>query len=110
MVLLRVRGYSRERVLKEQTQMIRTEMSRRRWLAAGSAVIGASALAACGADAGPAAQTKASGKVVFMSQGQDVNDEGRYKPLVEQFNAKATGVTIDYIQGDAGGSAVAAQG
>ena len=45
-----------------------------------------------------------------MSQGADPNDEGRYKPLVEQFNAKATGVTVDHIQGDAAGSAVAAQG
>ena len=90
--------------------MIGTQMSRRRWLAAGSAGVGAAALAACGAAAGPAAQTKASGKVVFMSQGTDPNDEGRYKPLVEQFNAKASGVTIDHIQGDPGGSAVAAQG
>ena len=90
--------------------MIRTQMSRRGWLTASGAAFGASALAACGADAGPAAQTKASGKVVFMSQGTDPNDEGRYKPLVEQFNAKATGVTIDHIQGDPGGSAVAAQG
>src|SRR5687768_12224112 len=90
--------------------MIKTQMSRRVWLAAGSVAFGATALAACGADAGPAAQTKASGKVVFMSQGVDPNDEGRYKPLVEQFNAKATGVTIDHIQGDPGGGAVNAQG
>src|SRR5688500_13431102 len=110
MLLGRARGYSRERALKEQRRMIKTQMSRRGWLAASGAAFGASALAACGADAGPGAQTKASGKVVFMSQGVDPNDEGRYKPLVEQFNAKATGVTSDHIQGDPGGSAVAAQG
>src|SRR5688572_13355315 len=106
----RVRRNSMNARVKEQMQMIKTQMSRRRWLAAGSAATGAAALAACGADAGPGAQTKASGKVVFMSQGADPNDEGRYKPLVEQFNAKASGVTIDHIQGDAAGSAVAAQG
>src|SRR5688500_2112116 len=110
MLLGRARGYSRERALKEQRRMIKTQMSRRGWLAASGAAFGASALAACGADAGPGAQTKASGKVVFMSQGTDPNDEARYKPLVEQFNAKASGVTIDHIQGDPGGSAVAAQG
>lgn len=91
--------------------MTNGQMTRRRWLAAGATGLGAAGLAACGAgEAGPGGQTAAKGKVVFMSQGADPVDEGRYKPLVEQFNAKAGPVTVELIQGDTGGSAVAAQG
>ncbi|MBI3972050.1 MAG: sugar ABC transporter substrate-binding protein [Chloroflexi bacterium] len=91
--------------------------TRRRAIAgAGAAGIGVAGVlaAACGPQGGQAGpgstQGKVAGKVVFMSQGTDPNDEQRYKPLVEQFNAKGGPVTIDLIQGDAGGSAVNAQG
>jgi len=89
-------------------------MTRRRWMGGFATGTGAVALAACGAGGATGgssgAQTAAKGKVVFMSQGADPNDEARYKPLIEQFNAKAGPVTTEHIQGDTGGSAVAAQG
>ncbi len=55
------------------------------------------------------APAAAKGKVTFMTQGTDPADEARYKPLGEQFNAKSGPVTVDIIQGDAGGGAVNAQ-
>ena len=33
----------------------------------------------------------------------DPNDEQRYKPLIDEFNAKKGPVTIDLLQGDPGG-------
>ena len=90
-------------------EMTQTQMSRRRCLAAGSAAFGATALAACGAEGGPGGQAKASGKVVFMSQQAHPLDEERYKPLIDQYNAKKTGVEIDYLQNADGGGAVQAQ-
>jgi multiple sugar transport system substrate-binding protein len=45
-----------------------------------------------------------------MSQGTDPNDQDRYKPLVDQFNASGGKVKIDLLQGDPGGGAVNAQG
>lgn len=44
-----------------------------------------------------------------MTQGTDPADEARYKPLGELFNDKKGSVTVDIIQGDAGGGAVNAQ-
>ncbi|NBX47113.1 MAG: extracellular solute-binding protein [Chloroflexi bacterium] len=55
------------------------------------------------------APAAAKGKVVFMTQGTDPADEARYKPLGELFNDKKGSVTVDIIQGDAGGGAVNAQ-
>jgi len=55
------------------------------------------------------APSAAKGKVVFMTQGTDPADEARYKPLGELFNDKKGSVTVDIIQGDAGGGAVNAQ-
>jgi multiple sugar transport system substrate-binding protein len=68
---------------------------------AGSAALG---LAACGAateNAGPA-KTAAQGKVTFMSQQAGAVDQGRYKPVVDQFNAQGGPVTIDLIEGGGG--------
>jgi multiple sugar transport system substrate-binding protein len=48
--------------------------------------------------------------VTLMSQGTSPGDEQRYKPLVDEYNARGGPVTIELIQGDAGESAVTAQG
>jgi multiple sugar transport system substrate-binding protein len=45
-----------------------------------------------------------------MTQTNTPTDEERYKPIVDQYNARGGPVTIDQIQGDAGGGAVNAQG
>ena len=45
-----------------------------------------------------------------MSQGTDPQDEARYKPLIDDYNAKKGPVTIQLIPGDPGGGAVNAQG
>jgi len=75
---------------------------------------GLGALAACGqaggAPGGQSSAGTASGKVTYMSQGTDPSDELRYKPLVDEYNAKKGPVTIELIQGDPGGSAATAQG
>lgn len=86
--------------------------SRRRVLSGGAGLASAALLAACGTQGagGSAPAQAAKGKVQYMSQGTDPNDEARYKPLVEQFNARSTGVTVEFIQGDPGGGAVNAQG
>ncbi|HEV2122264.1 MAG TPA: sugar ABC transporter substrate-binding protein [Chloroflexota bacterium] len=97
--------------------MIRLEeMTRRRWLRAATTGIGAAVLAACGATgatggSGSAGgtQTKAQGKVQFMSQAATPVDEERYRPIVEGFNARNTGVTVELIQNAEGGGAVQAQ-
>ncbi len=82
-------------------------------LAAGSGMAGLMSLAACGAAGQPGSASTAGapkGKVTFMSQGTDPTDEQRYKPLIDDYNARKGPVTIDLIQGDPGGSAVNAQG
>jgi multiple sugar transport system substrate-binding protein len=93
--------------------MLKTNGTRRGLLLAGTAT-GAGLLSlACGqtgAGQGAPSGQAATGQVVFMSQGTDPNDQERYKPLVDQYNATGGKVKIDLIQGDAGGSAVAAQG
>jgi multiple sugar transport system substrate-binding protein len=64
---------------------------------------GALALAACGAGSDSAAtKTVAQGKVTFMSQQAGAVDQGRYKPVVDQFNAQGGPVTIDLIEGGGG--------
>ena len=73
---------------------LRAPSTRRRLLLTGAAPAG-----------GPA-----TGSAVFMTQGTDPTDQERYKPLVDQYNAAGNKVKIDLIQGDAGGSAVTAQG
>jgi multiple sugar transport system substrate-binding protein len=92
--------------------MLETNGTRRGLLLAGTAT-GAGLLSlACGpgGGAGAPAGGPAAGQVVFMSQGTDPNDQERYKPLVDQYNATGGKVKIDLIQGDPGGSAVTAQG
>ncbi|HEX2033446.1 MAG TPA: sugar ABC transporter substrate-binding protein [Chloroflexota bacterium] len=87
--------------------------TRRALLLAGAGSGAGALLLACTPGAGnPAPGTGGApkGKVTFMSQGADPLDEQRYKPLVEAFNARGGPVTMELIQGDAGGSAVAAQG
>lgn len=84
--------------------MTKTQMSRRRWLAAGSTGLGAVALAACGAADGQAGgqSTAGKGKAVLMTQGSDINDENRYKPIVDEYNARKGPVTIEMMQGGGG--------
>jgi multiple sugar transport system substrate-binding protein len=81
--------------------------TRRAALAAGArgafAAAGALGLAACGVGSdGGAAKTAAQGKVTFMSQQAGAVDQGRYKPVVDQFNAQSGPVTIDVIEGGGG--------
>lgn len=87
--------------------------TRRGVLSSTAAFAGSGLLAACGtrtaSGPGGAQPSGPRGKVIFMSQGTDPGDQERYKPLVEQFNARGGPVTIDLIQGDPGGSAVHAQ-
>ena len=89
--------------------MLKTNGTRRGLLLAGTAT-GAGLLSlACGpagAGQGAPAGRRRRAQVVFMSQGTDPDDQERYKPLVDQYNATGGKVKIDLIQGDAGGSAV----
>jgi multiple sugar transport system substrate-binding protein len=88
-----------------------TRGSRRSVLAAAGILGGLPALAACGPQGGaPSGQSAVQGKVTFMSQGTDPSDEARYKPLIDEYNARRGPVTIELIQGDPGGGAVNAQG
>ena len=90
---------------------LRAPSTRRRLLLTGGAGAAGAALLACGQGGGAApASGPASGSAVFMTQGTDPTDQERYKPLVDQYNAAGNKVKIDLIQGDAGGSAVTAQG
>ena len=88
-------------------------MTRRRWLGGFATGTGAVALAACGAGGATGGssnpQGKPQGKVQFMSQAANLPDEERYRPLIEQYNKLATGVTIDWVQNAEGGGAVEAQ-
>ena len=84
--------------------MISGQMTRRRWLAAGGTGLGAAGLAACGASGGQAGgqSSAAKGKATLMTQGSDLNDEMRYKPVVDEYNARKGPVTIEMIQGGGG--------
>lgn len=81
-------------------------MSRRRAVVGmgSAAAVGAVGLAACGtADGGPGGgKSQARGKVVFMSQQPGAVDQGRYKPVVDQFNALGGPVTIELVEGGGG--------
>ncbi len=82
-------------------------------LAASTGMASLVSLVACGATGQPGSASTAGapkGKVTFMSQGTDPTDEQRYKPLIDEYNARKGPVTIDLIQGDPGGGAVNAQG
>jgi len=68
---------------------------------AGSTAISLAACGAAGEIAG-AGKTAAQGKVTFMSQQAGAVDQGRYKPVVDQFNAQGGPVTIDLIEGGGG--------
>jgi multiple sugar transport system substrate-binding protein len=91
------------------------DVTRRAWLSGAMGLAGATGatwLAACGAGGAPGpsgSQGKPQGKVQFMSQAATPADEERYKPLVEEYNNRKTGITIDLLQGAEGGSAVDAQ-
>jgi len=88
----------------------------RRMVLAGASGLGALALLpACGqSGAGQAGSQSnagaAKGKVTFMTQGGGPQDVDRYKPLIDDYNAKKGPVTIDLLEGDPGGAAVNAQG
>jgi multiple sugar transport system substrate-binding protein len=87
--------------------------TRRGLLLAGAGTSVGALLVACGQGEGGqagAGSATAKGQVTFMSQGTDPLDQDRYKPLVDQFNARGGAVKIDLIQGDAGGGAINAQG
>jgi len=91
---------------------LRAPSTRRRLLLTGATGGAGAVLLACGQGGGGAAPAggPATGSAVFMTQGTDPTDQERYKPLVDQYNAAGNKVKIDLIQGDAGGSAVTAQG
>ena len=77
----------------------------RRRLALGGAIgLGGGVLAACLGDgaAAPGARGAARGTVTFMSQQAGAVDQGRYQPVVEQFNARGGPVTIDLQEGGGG--------
>jgi multiple sugar transport system substrate-binding protein len=57
---------------------------------------------ACGGEATGGSRTAAAGKVTFMSQQAGAVDQGRYKPVVDQFNAQGGPVTIELIEGGGG--------
>lgn len=92
---------------------LKRSSSRRSVLAALGAGTGALALAACGAESGGGAgggtQTKAQGKVQFLSQNASPGDEERYRPVVDAFNNLKNGVTVELLQNAEGGGAVEAQ-
>jgi multiple sugar transport system substrate-binding protein len=92
-----------------------SRISRRSALASAGGAGALALLAACGQSGagqsgGQSSAGAPKGKVVFMSQSASPDDQQRYKPLVDQYNAKAGPVTIDWIPGDTGGGAVDAQG
>src|SRR5438105_4827489 len=89
--------------------------SRRRVLASASGLGTAALLAACGQSGAGQAGSQSSagaakGKVTFMTQGGGPQDVDRYKPLIDDYNAKKGPVTIYLLEGDPGGAAVNAQG
>ena len=84
----------------------------RRGLGGLAAAMGAVALAACGASAGgnqTAAPAKPQGKVQFMSQNASPIDQERYQPIVDEYNNRKTGVTVELLQNAEGGGAAQAQ-
>jgi multiple sugar transport system substrate-binding protein len=82
----------------------RQGVARRHALASAAAAPPMLLLAACGAAGSPgsAAPTAARGKVTFMSQQAGAVDQGRYKPVVDAFNATGGPVTIDLVEGGGG--------
>jgi ABC-type glycerol-3-phosphate transport system substrate-binding protein len=82
----------------------RRALSRRR-LPAAAATLGGGALAsACagGSEGGPGARSTARGTVSFMSQQAGAVDQGRYKPVVDAFNAQGGPVQIELQEGGGG--------
>jgi multiple sugar transport system substrate-binding protein len=77
---------------------------RRRLALGGGIGLGGGVLAACLGDgaAAPGARSAARGTVTFMSQQAGAVDQGRYQPVVEQFNARGGPVTIDLQEGGGG--------
>ena len=86
--------------------------SRRLVLSEAAALGGLGVLAACGQRGGQAGGQSSAGapkgQVSLMTQGSDPTDEQRYKPLVDEHNARRGPVTIELIQG--GGGATDQQG
>ncbi len=97
--------------------MIIHQMTRRRWLSGALGATAAGVLAACGAGGGTSesggtgtgAQSKPQGKVQFMSQNASPGDEERYRPIIDGFNNRNTGVTVELLQNAEGGGGVEAQ-
>ena len=75
----------------------RAAQTRRRVLATAGAATGAAALAACGASDGAPAKSATQGKALFWQWGAGYV-EG-FQALINEFNDKKTGVTIDFDPG-----------
>jgi multiple sugar transport system substrate-binding protein len=75
----------------------KVQQTRRGFLAAAGTVGGAVALAACGQTGGSPTQTKAEGSALFWQWGAGYVDG--FQALVNEFNEKKTGVTINFDPG-----------
>ncbi len=82
----------------------RRALSRRRLLAAAATLGGGALASACagGSEGGPGARSAARGTVSFMSQQAGAVDQGRYKPVVDAFNAQGGPVQIELQEGGGG--------